>query len=81
MQTPIQFLATDTIPLKSNAECLTSWLVLHQVPATTTANDAGNTGSTWPQLLPEIVANSSASALPPVVQYRVHDEGIIRNLQ
>ena len=31
MQTPIQFLATATIPLKSNAECLTSWLVLHQV--------------------------------------------------
>ena len=31
MQTPIQSLATATIPLKSSAECLTSWLVLHQV--------------------------------------------------
>ena len=31
--------------------------------ATTTANDAGNTRSTSPQLWPEIVGNSSASAL------------------
>ena len=43
--------------------------------ATTTASDAGNTSSTSPQLWPEIVGNSSASALPPVVQKRVHDEG------
>ena len=43
--------------------------------ATTTANDAGNTSSTSRQLWPEVVGNSSASALPPVVQKRVHDEG------
>ena len=42
---------------------------------TTGANDAGNTSSTSPQLWPEIVGNSSASALPAVVQKRVHDEG------
>ena len=43
--------------------------------AATTANDTGNTSSTSPQLWPEIVGNSSASALPPVVLKRVHDEG------
>ena len=43
--------------------------------ATTTSNDAGNTSSTSPQLWPEVVGNSSASALPPVLQKRVHDEG------
>ena len=43
--------------------------------ATTTTNDAGNTSSTSPQLWTEVVGDSSASALPPSVQKRVHDKG------